>query len=226
MFSPLAHQFIRKSGCPDAEKSGIKRQGIINLAICDTPCHHYISRRMRLRKHILDLFARPDIPIRHFSLCHGLLHFRLQSLSFPDALHNGKSKGAFHPHPDQVHHNIIPRANRRGDRRLSLLNQSLGVPQPYIRTMSQSGNPYQIRKCLGLCVNQHLHGKFRTELRNSQSAQLTAADLLRHNPKRLRIFEQRHHRSIVQRNLHRINTGKILQHTYHGRIIVSEYIQF
>ena len=106
MFSPLAHQFIRKSGCPDAEKSGIKRQGIINLAICDTPCHHYISRRMRLRKHILDLFARPDIPIRHFSLCHGLLHFRLQSLSFPDALHNGKSKGAFHPHPDQVHHNL------------------------------------------------------------------------------------------------------------------------
>ena len=47
---------------------------------------------------------------------------------------------------DQVDHDIITGTDGRGNRRLSLLDQCLCIPQPYVRTMGQTGDTDQIRK--------------------------------------------------------------------------------
>ena len=144
----LTHDLIGKSGRPDAEKRCVISQRMIHFTVGDTPCHHNIGCRMRLREHVFDLFTGPDIPVRHVICRHCLFPLRLQPFSLPHALHDLEGKRRIKPHMDQVDHNIITTADRRRDRCLSLLDQRLGISQPYIRPVSQSGDPDQIRKML------------------------------------------------------------------------------
>ena len=92
--------------------------------------------------------------------------------------------------------------------------------------MCKSGNTHQIRKVLGLGVQKHLHGKIRAELRYAKGSQWTAPYVVRHDPKGRGILEQAHDLPAVQRDiLNRINANQVLEHTYHGRIIVPQDIQ-
>ena len=91
--------------------------------------------------------------------------------------------------------------------------------------MSQTGNPDQVGKALGLRIQKHLNDKFRSKLRDSQRSQWAAVDLIRRDAKRRRILEQAHDLRIVQRDLRRVNARQILQHPDHRRIIVSQNIQ-
>ena len=92
--------------------------------------------------------------------------------------------------------------------------------------MGQTGDTHQVGEILGLSVKKHLHGKVRTELRHAQGPQGTAADIVRHDSQSGRVLEQAHDLPAVQGNvLYRVNTDQILKHTYHGGIIVSQYIQ-
>ena len=56
-----------------------------------------------------------------------------------------------------------------------------------------------------MCIQKHLHGEFRTELRDSQRAQRTAVYLFRGHPQCIGILEQAHYLGIVQRDLGRID---------------------
>ncbi len=80
---------------------------------------------------------------------------------------------------DQIDHDIVTGTDGRLDRCLALLDQGLGVAQPHVRSVGQTGDPHQVRKILGLCIQEHLHGKIRSELRDAQGPQLAAADVLR-----------------------------------------------
>ena len=156
---------------------------------------------------------------------HGLDPFVTETFSFTDTLHDGKCQAAFHPFSNKVDHNIISRTDRGGNGRRSVLNQYLGISKPYVRTMRKSRNTYQVGKIFRLGIDQHLHGKVCTKLRDPEASQPAAADILRADPQSLRSRKQGHDISLVQRNCSCTDAGQILQHTDHGRIIVSKYIK-
>ena len=181
---------------------------------------------MRLREHVLDLLTGPDIPVRNPVLRHLLFPLRLQSLALTDRLHDRKRKTFLKSLLDQIDHDIITRTDRSLNRCLALLDERLGIPQPYIRTMGQTRDTHKVRKILRLRVNQHLHREIRTELRNPERTKLTPADILRLDPQRIRALEQTHDLPRIQRDiLDRIKSREVLQHTDHRRIIVPENIK-
>ena len=225
LFLPLAHQLIAKGSGADTEKSRIIGQRVKNLAVGNPPRHHNVSRRMGFWEHVFYFFTGPDIPIRHVMACHGFFPLRFQPLALADAFHNGKAQFAFHPHGNQVRHNIVTGTDCRGNGCLFLLNQRLGIPQPHIRPMGQARNPHQVRKRLGIRVNQHLDNKFRPELWDAKGSQLAAPDILRQNPKGFRTLEQGHDMFVIQRDVPGVYACQVLQHTYHGRIVVPKDIQ-
>ena len=92
--------------------------------------------------------------------------------------------------------------------------------------MGKARNTHKVRKILRLRINKHLHCEIRTKLRNAKRPKLAPADVLRLDPQRVRTLEQTHDLPGIQRNiLNRIQSRKILQHTDHRRIIVSENIK-
>ena len=92
--------------------------------------------------------------------------------------------------------------------------------------MGQSGDPHQVRKIFGLCIQEHLHGKVRSEFRDPQGSQLTAADILGRDAQGRGILEQAHDLPAVQRDiLYRIQADQVLEHTDHGGIIMAQDIQ-
>jgi len=99
---------------------------------------------MGFREHVFDLLAGPDVPVRYSGFLHGLLKLRSQSLPFSHLLHNSKGKLAVHPFINQIGHNIITGTDGRRDRRFPLQNKSLGIIQPHIGSVRQSGNPDQV----------------------------------------------------------------------------------
>ncbi len=101
---------------------------------------------------------------------------------------------------DEIHHNIVARTYSGGNRRFAFLDQRLRVAEPHVRAVGKPGYPDQIGKFLRLGVNNHLHGKIRTKLRDAERPKGAAADVLRRNAERFGIFKQRHDRRIVQRD--------------------------
>ena len=127
---------------------------------------------------------------------------------------------------DQIDHDIVTGTDRGGDGRLSFLDQHLGVSQPHVGSMGQSGDTNQIGEIFRFRIDQHLHGEIRTELRHAQTAQFTSADILRFDPQSFCSRKKRHHVLLIQRDLFGVQSGKVFQHTDHGGIIVSQNIQF
>ena len=152
LFSPLAHQLIGKAAGADAEKGRVVGEGIEDLAVGDPPRHHNVGGRVGLGEHVLDFFAGPDIPVRHPVGRHLLLPLRFQPLAFSDALHDGEGKSLLQSHTDQVDHDVVSGTDRRPNGSFPLLNQSLGISQPYVRAVGQSGNADQIREIFRLGV--------------------------------------------------------------------------
>ena len=141
---------------------------------------------MCLWEHILDLFTGPDVPLRNLVFPHRSFPFITQSLSLTDTLHNGKCKTALHSHADKVDHNIISRTDCCRNRCLTFFDQCLCVAEPHVRTMGQTCYSDKIREILRLCINKHLHGKIRTEFRNSKTSQFTSSDILWLDPQCIR----------------------------------------
>ena len=146
---------------------------------------------MGFREHIFDLFAGPEIPVRHLMFLHDFLIIRCQALPFTDTFHNLERLFGFNPFVDQIDHNIISCTDSRGNLGFTFLNQCLRIAQPYIRTMGQTGDTHQIRKCFRFCITEHLHNEFRTELRNTKRTQVGTADVLRFDMERLKTMKQR-----------------------------------
>ena len=82
---------------------------------------------MGLREHVFDLFAGPDIPVRHAVGCHLLLPLRLQALALSHPLHDGEGQSLLQAPADQVDHDVISGTDGSLNGCLSLLDQSLGI---------------------------------------------------------------------------------------------------
>ena len=136
---------------------------------------------MSLREHILDQLTGPDIPVRNSMLFHGLDPLITKTFSLTDTLHDRKRKATFHSFSDKVDHNIVSGTDSCGNGCLTLLDQHLGITQPYIRTMRKPCNTDQVREVFRLGVNKHLHGEICTKFRDSQTSELTSANIFRFN---------------------------------------------
>ena len=194
--SPTAHFFIIERICTYTEICSIICKRIIYLIVCNSPSHHYIRNGMSLWEHILDFLARPYVPIRYTVIYHVFLILipffaaALCYLSFTDIFHNLESITRFKSLIYKVCHNIISRTNGSRNCSLSLLQQSLGISEPYVRTMRKSCNTNKIRKCLWLSLNNHSHGKVCTKFRYSKAPKFAAPDILRLNLKSTCVFKQ------------------------------------
>ena len=134
---------------------------------------------MCLREHIFNLFTGPDIPFRNIVFTHGSFPLFAQTFSFTYSFHDRKGKAAFYPHADEIDHNIISCTDCSRNRCFSFFDQCLCISQPYVCTMRQSGNTYQVRKIFRFRINKHLHGKICTKLRYTQTSELAASNILR-----------------------------------------------
>ena len=158
-FFSLTHQLIVKGCGTDTEKCRIISQRVKYLTPCNSPCHHNVCRRMRLREHILDFFTGPHIPVRHPVIQHVFLIFRpflafsIGNGTFSYTLHNGKRLLTVQSFTDQICHDIVSGTDRSGNRCFSFLNQSLGITKPYVCSMGQTCDSDQIRKCLWFGIN-------------------------------------------------------------------------
>ena len=224
-FRSLAHLLIVKARRADREESRIIGQRFIDLIPGDSPRHHDIGRGVGFRKHVFDLLAGFDVPFRHIMLSHLLLPLGSQAFPFPDLLHDHERHLRVKSLADQVNHDVVTAADGGRDRAGPAHNQVLGVAQPDVGSVRKTGDPDQVRQVLRFCVDQHLDRKFRSELRDSQGSQRTAADILRFYAEGIRVLEQGHHLPVVQRNVDRPHPGQVLQHPDHGRIIMAQDIQ-
>ena len=224
-FFSLTHKLIAECRSSDTEIGRVIGQWIVDLTVSDSPGHHNIRRRMGLGEHVLDHFTGLDVPVLHPFCLHGLNPFGLQSLSLSYTLHNRKGQTGLHALMNQVQHNIVPGTDSRGNGGLAFLNKALGVVQPHIGTMGQSRDPDQVREGLRLGVAHHLDYEVGAELGNAKASQGAAVDILRLDSQSLCILKQRHDVLVIQWNGLRIQAGQVLQHTNHGRIIVSQNVQ-
>ena len=91
--------------------------------------------------------------------------------------------------------------------------------------MGKSGNADQLRHGGRPGVIQHADDEFGAELRYAQGADINTAVLLCCDPQRLRTGKEFHDIRIVQRDLRGVEARQVLQHTDHGRIVVSQNIE-
>ena len=108
---------------------------------------------MGFREHVLNLFTRPDIPVRYIMRTHDFFLFRCQTFPLTHLFHDCERLFTLQSLLNQIDHDIITRANRRGNGCLSLFDKSLCIAKPYIGTMGQTGDTDQIRKILWFGVN-------------------------------------------------------------------------
>ena len=185
---------------------------------------------MSLRKHIFDLFTRPYIPVGHTMCNHIFLPFRpiltfaFCDHSFSDCLHYFEGSLWFKSHWDKICHDIITGTYTCRNCCCTIFDKCLRISKPDISSMWKTCYPDQIRKFFWLCVHKHAHGKVRSKLWYPKCTKLTSIYILRLNPKRRSILEKRHNCLIIKRNFCRVYSSKILEHSYHGRIIMSEDI--
>ena len=120
----------------------------MHLKPCHAPAHHNVGGGVSLREHIFDLPAGADVPLRHAVGEHGLNPVVLQSFSLTDGLHDGEGFLLIESHVNKVGHDIIPTTDGGGNLRLPGLDQRLGVAEPHVRSVGQTGNTHQIRETL------------------------------------------------------------------------------
>ena len=153
---------------------------------------------MGLREHVLDLLTGFNIPLGYIVGQHVFFPLfphgasALRHHAFTHGLHDLEGLLRFHTHLDQIQHDIVTGTDGGGNRCHAAHDQILCISQPYVGTVGQAGNTHQIGKCLGLGIDNHLHGEIGTKLRDTQCPQLCSADLLRSNAQRIRILEQTH----------------------------------
>ena len=176
----------------------------------DAERHHNVRDRVRLGEHVLDLFARVDVPVGDVLLAHRSLHFFSQALALTHALHGLERQLGLHALQNQVVHDIVTAADTAGQRD-ALMHKLLRVAQPHVRAMRQAGDRDQLREGRGLGLLDHAAYELCAELRHRQTAEV-AQDRVG-----VRVFtcvfqclarmEQAHGIRVVERDLLRIDAG-------------------
>ena len=150
---------------------GVERERPVHLEPRDAERHHDIGDRVRLGEHILDLFARVDVPVGHVLLAHRALHLLGQALALTHGLHGLERQLGLHALQNQVVHDIVAAADAAGQRD-ALVHQLLRVAQPHVRAVRQAGNRDQLGKGRGLGLLDHAAHEFGAELGHRKAAEV------------------------------------------------------
>ena len=103
-------------------------------------------------------------------------------------------------------------------------NQILGIVQPDVGAMGETGNADQFRKGLGLGVDEHLADERRAKFRDAQAADFRA-QLFRRHAQGLGRTEQAQGGRVIKGNGRRLDAGHIFEHTDDRRIIMAEDVE-
>ena len=125
---------------------------------------------------------------------------------------------------NQIHHDIVTGRDSILDGTLPAADKVLGVAQPHIRTMGETGDTHQVREHVRIGVVNHLSRKRRTEFRDAESSR-SCPKFLRRKSQRIRTIEQGHGGHIIKRNGLRVAAGQVLQHLDYRRVIVPQNIK-
>ena len=105
---------------------------------------------------------------------------KLRRIALSGNLHNFKRHIGVQTFLNQINHNTVTGTDYFRDGTGAIFNQFLGISQPYIRTMRQSGYLQKVRKSLWLRVNEHLPDKIGSHFRQRQRTGVAGDFLLRH----------------------------------------------
>ena len=212
------------------EIRGIKGQGPVHLEIGYAEGHHNIRHRVSLGEKIGYLAAGLDIPVRHAQRFHLLLGVVREGAAFfhlalTHGLHGLEGQLAGHTLFHKVQHDIVPAAYALVDVGDFVYDQIVDVAVPHVRAVGKAGKAHQRVKPGGLGVHQHLAGEARAEFRYADGAGMADYGVVLRHSQHLGRGEYAHGALIVQGYFPGIDAGGVLQHFYHGGVIVTQLVQ-
>ena len=146
-------------------------------------------------------------------------------LALAHALHDLERELGVHAAADKIEHNIVTAADRLVDRRRAGHDEVFRVAEPHVRAVREAGQAHEDIKTLRLRVDEHLTREAGAEFRDADRAGLADDRVVIRQAERRRAAEDAHRLRVVERDLARVDAGHILEHTDHGRVIMTELVE-
>ena len=218
----------------DGEVGGIVGQRLIDLEPRDAEGHHNIGDGMGSREEVADLEAGVDEPLRHMcgvKLGAVIRAAFFEALAFTDIFHDFEGCQGLHAMLDEVVHDVVSGRDRILQFDDAVLDEVLGIVQPYVSAVGEAGNTDQLREILRARVFEHAADEGRPVFRQAEGSDGDAfisdrtRKLIRRQAQCLGRTEEGQCLLVVEGDLQRVDTGDVLQHTDDLRIIVAQNIQ-
>ena len=195
----------------------------------DTEGHGDVGHGVGFGEQVLDLPAGLNVPFRNVVFLHFFYDpvwpaFALMDDALSHRFHEFEAAQLVHAHGDEVEHDVISTADGLGDRGGARQDQVLGVAQPHVSAMRETGQAQEGVKVLGLGVDEHPTGKAGAELRDAAGTGRPQHRVVL-KAKHLGGAEDGHGVLVVQVDLLRVYSGQVLEHLDHGGVIVPQHIQ-
>ena len=207
------------------QEGGVELHGIIDLIPCKTDSRHNVGGGVRLREHVLNLLAGPDIPIGHTVLYHSGLPIRLKSLTLSYRLHDVEGELTLKTVGDKIKHNTVTCTHNLGNCAGACLNKLLGITEPYVCSVSQSRNLEKIGKVLWLRLQENLLKESGTKLGNTEGSKLASANIRGSDAKGPCRLKELVYGLIIHLNVKNARIGILLKHLVLGGNIVSKLVK-
>ena len=183
---------------------------------------------MRFWEHIFDFQTAVNVPLRNIVILQHLDALRRKGLgrfALTGILHDLERLFRLNALVQQIGHDAVTGPDDIRNGAGAVVDEILGVAQPYVRSVGQTGNLQKVAELLGLGIQQHLDGKARAHFRNSQTAGL-AVDFFRRNAQHRGIRTHLNDLGICGGNVVDGESGCLLQVLIHGGDDVSQFVQF
>ena len=215
------------------EESAVVGQRLVDLIPGDAEGHHDVGHGVGPREEVADLMARVDEPLRDmagFQLPFVVRRLLAQFIELVDALaltdifHDLETRLGLDAVLDEIVHDVVTRRDGFLQGNRARRNQVLGIVQPDVGAVGETGNADQFRKGLGLGVDEHLADERRAKFRDAQAADFRA-QLFRRHAQGLGRTEQAQGGQVIKGNGRRLDAGHIFEHTDDRRIIMAEDVE-
>ena len=148
----------------------------------------------------------------------------IDALALTDVFHDFKARLGFDAVFDEIVHDVVTGRNGFLQGNRPRRDEVLGVVQPDVGTVGETGNTDQFREGLGLGIDQHLTDEGRPEFGDAQASDF-GTQFFRRDAEGLGRAEQAHRRRIVERNGRGLDMGHIFEHADDRRIIMAEDVE-
>ena len=218
----------------DGEVGRVVGQGLIHFEPGDAEGHHNVCHRMGAWEKVTDLETRINEPLRHIGCVKlgaviGAAFFK--TLPLADIFHDLEGGQRLHAVLDEIVHHVVTGGNRLLQFHRTILDKVLGIVQPHVGAVGETGNSYQFREILRPRVFEHAADEggavFREAQRTDGDAFISDGrrQFLRRQSQCFRRAEERQGLLVIEGNFQRVDAGDVLEHTNNFRIVVAQNIQ-